>query len=399
MEDSTSQIPDGHIPEEKVPEGQIPQEQIPEGLVPQSRRFRLIGAARDEVRGFVASLGEPAFRADQILRWIYASGVADLEAMTNLPEDARTRLAARAVVYTSAVTQTQRSRDGTEKLLVTLADGEAVEAVLIPEGRRHTVCVSTQVGCPVGCVFCASGLGGLHRNLTAGEILEQALHARSRIEPPGELTHIVVMGIGEPLANYDALVRALRILTAPWGLGLSPRRITVSTVGLPDRIRALAAEGLGVHLAISLHAADDLTRRRLVPGASPVREVIAAARDYVRQTHRELTLEVVLVKDVNDSVEDARGLAELIKGLPALVNLLPLNPVAGLPWQTPPAARVQRFVAELRRRGVNVQERRRRGADIDAACGQLRRRSGSAASGLTARPGGPSSREKVPPES
>jgi 23S rRNA (adenine2503-C2)-methyltransferase len=271
------------------------------------------------------------------------------------------------------VADVRRSRDGTEKLLVALADGERVEAVVIPEGPRRTVCISTQVGCAVGCVFCASGLGGLVRDLAAGEIVEQVLHARRCIEGEGGLSHVVAMGIGEPLANYAALVDALRVLTAPWGLALSGRRITVSTVGLPGRMRRLADEGLGVNLAVSLHAAADATRRRLVPGGGAVGEVMAAARDFQRRTRRDVTLEYVLVRDVNDSVEDARGLAELAGESPILVNLIPLNPVAGLGWAEPPSARVERFAAELRRRRVRVQVRRRRGADIEAACGQLRR--------------------------
>ena len=181
--------------------------------------------------------------------------------------------------------------------------------------------------------------------------------------------------MGEPLANYDALVRALGILTASWGLAMSGRRITVSTVGLPVRMRALAAEGLGVNLAVSLHAAHDAPRARLVPGARPAIDVVAAARDYLGATGREVTFEIVLVRDVNDSPDDARALADLVGKLPILVNLIPLNPVAGLPWAAPLASRVERFADALARRGVRVEVRRRRGGDIDAACGQLRRHS------------------------
>jgi len=342
-----------------------------------SRRFELIGAGRDDVVAFLAGLGAPAYRADQILQWIYAGGAASFDAMTNLPKPLRGALAERALLHTTSVADEARSRDGTTKLLIELGDGERVEAVLIPEGRRRTVCISTQVGCAVGCVFCASGLGGLARDLSAGEIVEQVLHARRSVRPPAAPTHVVVMGIGEPLMNYAALLGALRALTEPWGMALSPRRITVSTVGLPGHIRRLAEEGPAVHLAVSIHAADDLTRRRLVPSAQPLREVVAAARHYLSASGREVTFECVLVRDVNDSLDDARGLAELVGRLPILVNLLPLNPVAGLPWQEPPEPRVERFVAELRRRGVRVQKRRRRGADIDGACGQLRRRAAS----------------------
>jgi len=346
----------------------------------------LIGATRDEVRALMASLGQPAYRADQLLRWVYAAGATSIEAMTDMPKALRATLAEWTRLYTTSVADARQSSDGTRKLLVALriagnppADGERIETVIIPEGRRATVCVSTQVGCAVGCAFCASGLGGLVRDLSAGEIVEQVLHARRCIEPPAGLTHVVVMGIGEPLANYDALAAALRLLTAPWALALSPRRITVSTVGLPDRIRRLAEEGLGVNLAVSLHAADDVTRRRLIPGARPIREVVAAARDYLRMTGREVTLEYVLVKGVNDSLEDARGLAEVVGRERILVNLLPLNPVAGLLLEESPPGRAERFAAELKSKGVRVQRRRRRGADIEGACGQLRHRAAEGA--------------------
>ncbi|HRT96961.1 MAG TPA: 23S rRNA (adenine(2503)-C(2))-methyltransferase RlmN, partial [Planctomycetota bacterium] len=242
--------------------------------------FHLLGATRDDLRAWLSAQGQPAYRADQLLHWLYASEAASFEVMANLPKALRAALAQRAVAYTTRVAATRISADGTQKLLVALADGEAVETVIIPEGRRRTVCVSTQVGCAIGCLFCASGAGGLVRNLASGEIVEQALHAR-RAMAPAHLTHLVVMGMGEPLMNLDALLRALGVFTAPWGLALGPRRVTVSTVGLPEGIRRLAAEGPGVNLAVSLHAADDVTRARLVPHARPVAQVVAAARHYL----------------------------------------------------------------------------------------------------------------------
>lgn len=347
--------------------------------------FPLIGATRDDVRAWLSAQGQPAYRADQLLRWVYASGATGFEAMANLPKALRAALAERAGVYTTRVAATQASADGTQKLLVALAGGDAVETVIIPEGRRRTVCVSTQVGCAIGCIFCASGADGLARNLSPGEIVEQALHAR-RAMAPAHLTHVVVMGMGEPLMNLDALLRALGVLTAPWGLALSPRRITVSTIGLPEGIRRLAAEGPGVNLAVSLHAADDVTRERLVPHARPVAQVVAAARDYLHRTGREVTFECVLVAGVNDSPADAQGLADAVGREPILVNLLPLNPARGRDLAEPPPARVERFAGELRRRGVRVQVRRRRGADIEGACGQLRRRAAPAAGGASANP-------------
>jgi len=336
--------------------------------------FKVIGASRDDLRGFLAGIGAPPYRADQVLRWVYRAGAVDFAAMTNLSRSLRSTLAERAALLTSCVADAAESGDGTRKLLIALCDGAAVEAVAIPEGHRHTACISTQVGCDIGCAFCASGIGGMERNLTPGEIVEQVLHAQKHLPSGATLTNLVVMGIGEPLMNYDALVQAIRVLTAPWGMALGPRRITVSTIGLPNRIRQLADEGLGVNLAVSLHASDDATRERLVPHARPLDEIAAAARHYLHKTGREVTFEYVLVKNVNESPGDARGLAELVGGERILVNLLPLNPVEGSPWQEPPPARVERFAAELRRRGVRVQVRKRRGADIAGACGQLRRR-------------------------
>ncbi|HUT34513.1 MAG TPA: 23S rRNA (adenine(2503)-C(2))-methyltransferase RlmN [Planctomycetota bacterium] len=355
---------------------------------PPPEPFRIVGALRDEVREFVAGLGAAPYHADQVLRWVYRAGVTCFDAMTNLARPLRAALAEHALLLTSSVGSVRESQDGTRKLLVSLADGAAVETVVIPDDRRHTACISSQVGCAIGCVFCASGLGGLERDLSPGEIVEQALHAQRQVPPGAKLTNLVVMGIGEPLMNYAALVRALRVLTAPWGLALSPRRITVSTVGIPARIEQLADEALGVNLAVSLHAADDVTRQRLVPHARPTGPLVAAARHYRRATGRAVTFEYVLVKGVNDSAGDARALAELVGGEPILVNLLPLNPVEGLPWEEPSAERVARFAAQLRRERVRVQVRKRRGGDIAGACGQLRRRTAAGAGPATRSQGG-----------
>ena len=345
-------------------------------------RFHAVGSAREEMLAFMASLGEAGFRADQVLRWVYGGGAAGFDGMTNLPLALRARLEEAAALYTTAVRQVRTSADGTEKLLLGLADGETVETVVIPAGERRTVCISTQVGCPMGCAFCATGLGGLVRDLTAGEIIEQVLHARRRFGGERASMNVVVMGIGEPLSNFAALSRALEVFTASWGLALSGRRITVSTVGLPGRIRDLAGLGLGVNLAVSLHAADDSTRGRLVPGAAPVGEIVEAARAYLLATDREVTFEYVMLRDVNDSAAAAHALAERLGDLPVLVNLIPLNPVAGLGWQAPTPDRVERFVGVLRSRGVRAEVRRRRGADIEAACGQLRRAAAGQGSGL-----------------
>ena len=334
--------------------------------------FALAGATLDELSAACAAAGEPAFRARQILGWMHQRGATSLDAMTDLPAAFR---AARRDVWqarTTTVARRAESRDGVVKLLVRCADGQAVEAVLIPEDDRQTLCVSTQAGCGMACRFCATGTLGLLRNLTAAEIVEQALHARDLLggENP---TNVVFMGMGEPLANFDALARALHVLNAPWGTGIGARRMTVSTVGLPDRMRDLAALGLEVNLAVSLHAPDDALRTALVPPNARIgiAAILEAARHYAAATGRRVTFEYVLLDGVNDGPAEARALGALLAGFDCLVNLLPMNPVPGLPDRAPAPARVDAFVAELARAGVKHTLRRRRGDDIAAACGQL----------------------------
>ena len=266
--------------------------------------------------------------------------------MSNLSKPLRSWLDQQAIIYSSEVTRESASEDGTRKLLLSWPDGTAVETVWIPAEGRNTVCVSTQVGCPVGCRFCASGLDGLQRNLTAGEIVEQALRVRGRIgevssqhDSAERLSNVVVMGMGEPLANYEQLVKALRIINAPWGLAIGARKITVSTVGLPKQIRRLAGEDLQISLALSLHAPDDELRRELVPWARGVTiaDLIDACRYYFETTGREITLEYVLLEGVNMRPEHAAELARIAKRLRANVNLLRYNPVPGLPFARPAA--------------------------------------------------------------
>jgi 23S rRNA (adenine2503-C2)-methyltransferase len=296
--------------------------------------------------------------------------------MTDLPKDLRDGLARGLRVLSSEVERVQRSRDGTVKALVRLEDGRRVEAVLIPEGKRTTLCISTEVGCPVRCVFCASGLEGLVRPLRAHEIVEQVLHARRLLAEGsgGALTNLVLMGMGEPLLNYDATAEALRALRDPNGIGLGARRITLSTVGIVEGMERLRREGHPINLAVSLHAPDDATRTRIVPLNSRygVARVAEAARTYARETKRDVTFEYVLLAGVNDSDAQAALLAGLAEGSHVNVNLIPYNRVEGLPFRTPSAARVESFASVLRGRGVPVHVRRRRGEDIDAACGQLR---------------------------
>jgi 23S rRNA (adenine2503-C2)-methyltransferase len=299
--------------------------------------------------------------------------------MTDLPKGLRERLAETFRLWTTTIAAHQRSADGTEKLLLEFADGQRVECVLLRDGLRRTVCISSQVGCGMGCVFCASGIDGVVRNLTAGEIVEQLLRLAMLLPEDERLSHIVVMGMGEPLANLDRLLPALAIARDPDGLGISQRRITISTVGLPPAIDRLVSLDAGYNLAVSLHAADDELRTRLVPvnKAIGIDAVMAAADRYWEASGRRLTFEYVLLGGINDSTNDAAKLASLLRGRAALLNVIPYNSVAGMPWQEPSRRSLDRFLEVLTEAGVNVQVRRRKGSEIDAACGQLRRAAAS----------------------
>ncbi|RLS34129.1 MAG: 23S rRNA (adenine(2503)-C(2))-methyltransferase RlmN [Planctomycetota bacterium] len=323
----------------------------------------------------LASHGQPAWREKAIRRWLYGTRAAAFSDMTDLPQALRGVLEEEFRIWTTTIATHSQADDGTEKLLLELHDGQRIECVLLRDGDRRTVCISSQVGCAMGCVFCASGIDGVVRNLTTGEIIEQLLRL-ARLLPAGErLSHVVVMGMGEPLANLDRLLPALALAQDPQGLGISQRRITVSTVGLPPAIDRLTAENPGYHLAVSLHAADDTLRTRLVPvnKAIGLAEVMAASDRYWEASGRRLTFEYVLLGGVNDSPTHARDLVRLLGGRAALVNIIPYNSVAGLPWREPSQGSRERFLDVLRVAGVNVQVRRRKGARIDAACGQLRR--------------------------
>jgi 23S rRNA (adenine2503-C2)-methyltransferase len=265
--------------------------------------------------------------------------------------------------------------DGTEKLLLALRDDERIECVLLRDGHRRTICISSQVGCAMGCVFCASGLDGVVRNLTAGEMVEQMLRLASLLPADERLSHIVVMGMGEPLANLDHLLAALDEAASPTGLGISHRRITISTVGLPPAIHRLAELDARFHLAVSLHAPNDELRNQLVPVNKNIgiEAIVEAADKYFEVSGRRLTFEYVLLGEINDRPEHAHELAALLRGRMALLNVIPYNPVAGLPYQTPSRNAQQRFMSILHEAGINVQIRERKGDEIDAACGQLRR--------------------------
>ena len=324
---------------------------------------------------WLAARGHPPYRAKQILGWLWQRRAESFEAMSDLPKQLRADLAQDFQIWTASVATHQQTSDGTEKLLLSLADGGRIECVLLRDGDRRTICISTQVGCAMGCVFCASGLDGVDRNLTAGEIVEQMLRL-DRLLPEGErLSHIVVMGMGEPLANLDHLLPALDMASSPAGLGISPRRITISTVGLPKGLVRLVEREARYQLAVSLHAPDDALRSVLVPVNKSIglESILEGADRYFDVSGRRLTFEYVMLAGVNDSVAHAKKLASLLQKRTAMINLIPYNPVAGLPYQTPSAGAVQSFRKVLEEAGLNVQVRERKGDKINAACGQLRR--------------------------
>ncbi len=328
----------------------------------------------------IAELGLPKFRGQQLREWVYQKGVVDPEQMTNLSKRDRLLISERLEFGASAIVSRQSSTDGTEKLLLLWPDGSNAETVMIPDGIRRTACVSSQVGCPVGCKFCASGINGVKGNLTASQIVEQIICLNAILKTPGHaaeerITNVVFMGMGEPLANYANVMQSIRVLHDPGCLNIGGRRITVSTVGVPPKMRDLAREELPLNLAISLHAPNESLRKQLIPWAEhfALEDILAAARHYFHETGREVTLEYILLAGVNDRPEHARELAKLCKTLRANVNLIRYNEVAGLPFGRPKADDVVTFQEILRNNGVNAHVRKSRGRDIDAACGQLRR--------------------------
>jgi 23S rRNA (adenine2503-C2)-methyltransferase len=320
-------------------------------------------------------MGQPTYRAGQIRRWIAQQRARRFDAMTDLPAEFRSRLQEHWTILSSKIARESLDGDQTRKLLVELSDGQQIECVLLYDGPRRTVCLSTQVGCGMGCVFCASGIGGVVRNLTTGEIIEQLLHCDSLLAAGERISHIVVMGMGEPLANLEALLPALAWATSKQGLGVSARHVTISTVGLVKKMRELAESGRPYHLAVSLHAPDDFIRREIVPTAekTPLTDILAAADEFRERTGRQVTFEYVLLGGVNDEPAHAEALSHLMRGRDAMINLIPYNPVSGLGYRTPTPARSRTFADVLRSAGCVVKIRMRRGAGIAAACGQLRR--------------------------
>lgn len=338
-------------------------------------RAPLLGRTRAELQTFAAELCQPAYRGRQLAAWLYARGARSFAEMTDLPAPLRERLEESACVGRSEIVGRQEARDGTRKLLLRYPDGKEIETVVLPYEDRTSVCISSQVGCPVGCVFCATATMGFARNLTAGEMVDQVLTARENAPERGarqNLSHVVVMGMGEPLLNYENLVRALRLMHEE--VGLSYRHLTVSTAGHVPGIRRLAAEGLPVTLALSLHAPNDPLREQLIPMSRKwgVGEVMDAVREFTETTGRRVTLEYLLLAHVNDEDEHAEQLGRLVRGMITHVNLIPWNPADTFTaFEAPSHARVRRFRQALEQYGITVTQRMERGQDIAAACGQL----------------------------
>ncbi|WP_119460710.1 23S rRNA (adenine(2503)-C(2))-methyltransferase RlmN [Rhodospirillaceae bacterium SYSU D60014] len=355
-------------------------QQFEPGAATADRRLNLVGLSRDELTAELASIGAPPFRARQLWHWIYHRGVTDFAAMSSLAKDFRARLAERYVIQRPAVNRALQSVDGTRKWLLAFPDGQEVEAVHIPESDRGTLCVSSQVGCTLTCRFCHTGTQRLVRNLSAAEIVGQVMLARDALgEWPSPqdgrlLSNIVMMGMGEPLYNYDNVAKALKIVMDGEGISISKRRITLSTAGVVPMIRRCGAE-LNVNLAISLHAVTDEIRDEIVPinRKYPIAELLDACRSYPGLNNaRRITFEYVMLRDVNDSPADARALVRLLKGIPAKVNLIPFNPWPGSPFECSTDEVIAQFSQIVFDAGYASPVRTPRGQDIMAACGQLK---------------------------
>ena len=344
-----------------------------EGRSPGGRRPNLFGLDRPALEALVADLGEPAYRARQLFVWLYRKRARSLEDMTDLGKDLRARLAASWDVRWPAVAERSHSQDGTIKLLFRLDDGATIESVFIPEERRRTICISTQAGCPLKCAFCLTGIAGYRRNLKPWEILGQVATVMEEAPPRAQPWNVVVMGMGEPLLNYEATVAALRVLMDPEGFAVAPKKLTLSTVGILPALEKLIQEPVRPNLAISLHAPNARLRRELMPieDKYALEDVVAAARRYPIPRGGLVTYEYVLLRGVNDSPAQARELVRLLRGSRAKVNLIPLNPAPEIPFEAPTPEAVDAFAGILAGAHVTVSVRRPRGQDILAACGQL----------------------------
>jgi 23S rRNA (adenine2503-C2)-methyltransferase len=337
-------------------------------------KVNVLGFSMPQMEELLTSLGAQSFHGRQVFKWIYSSREYEFSRMTDLSRDMRVQLAERCTVDQLKLEGNFHSKDGTRKLLFRLHDGHPVESVLIPDedDKRQTACISVQAGCAVKCAFCATGTMGLLRDLTSGEIVAQLMQLRDEFGSDA-FSNIVMMGMGEPLLNFESVVEALRIITSDVGLGVSPKRITLSTSGITPKIKKLAETGLNVRLAISLHAATQQKRLRIMPIAKTfsLTKLIEAARYYAQETGLPVTFEYILFDGFNDKPEDIEQLSRLVSGFACKINILAYNPVPGLPFERPSDDKVNRFARQLHQAGVTVTVRKSRGRDIDAACGQL----------------------------
>jgi 23S rRNA (adenine2503-C2)-methyltransferase len=333
------------------------------------------GLSIDELSRYFESIGEKTFRARQVAEWIYQKGVWSFEDMKNMPKSIQEKLQRDFVLRPNTIAEKKVSQEGTTKFLFDLHDHEKIESVLIPTATRTTACISTQAGCKFGCKFCASGIGGWSRNLTCAEIVTQVLHVREEaLKHKRPLTNIVFMGTGEPFDNADNLMKAIRIINSDKGINIGARHITISTVGVVPKIRELAKEGLQVELAISLHGYDNPSRNVLMPVNKkyPFDELIAACREYVRATKRQITFEYILIKDLTCTENAVQGLKKAFKGIICKMNLIPYNPVSEFEHKTPSKEEMIKFKNSLEANGIHATIRTPRGKDVNAACGQLR---------------------------
>ncbi len=348
------------------------------------KKVELLGKDIHELENLLSSMGESSFRGRQIYKWIYIKRVHSFAAMSDLPGGLRDKLMSTACISIPEILQTRVSRDGTRKYLMKLGDGNTVESVVIPQEpdfkSKYTICISTQVGCPLGCDFCATGKCGFIRNLKSFEIVGQVLIANRELGmyppggQPGRISNVVYMGMGEPMLNYDEVIKSLYVLIDPRGINIGQRHITISTSGDVRGIKRLGKEKLQATLAVSLHACDNDLRSRLMPinRKYPLEKLMAAVKNYIEVTGRRVTFEYILLAGVNDRRQDASNMIRLLGPLLANVNLIPYNEVVGLPYRKPEASKVEQFLSWLKAGRLNVTIRQEKGADIEAACGQLR---------------------------
>ena len=326
-----------------------------------------------EMEKFIAPYGKERYRTTQILRWLYKDGVHSIDEMTNLPKRFREVMDQVSLISSLSTRRVEQGKDGTKKFLFELADGNCIESVLIPDKRRLTLCLSTQVGCALGCLFCLTGKKGLRRNLTVSEILNQILTVRETLNERASLTNIVLMGMGEPLANYENVLKAVGLMINPEAFKFSSRRVTLSTAGLVPELEALAKERVSFRLAVSLNATDNETRSQVMPinRRYPLRKLLEVCRHFPLRPRTRITFEYVMLEGINDSLQDARRLIKQLRGIPSKINLIPLNEAPGIPFRRPADERVRQFQEILMAGGLAAIVRSSKGADISAACGQL----------------------------